>query len=33
VHRLFEGVLTNETKCLTCETVCISNSINIVYCT
>ncbi|KAI9593209.1 hypothetical protein BDF19DRAFT_448916 [Syncephalis fuscata] len=21
VHRLFEGVLTNETKCLTCETV------------
>lgn len=21
VHRLFEGVLTNETRCLTCETV------------
>ena len=21
IHRLFEGVLTNETKCLTCETV------------
>jgi ubiquitin C-terminal hydrolase len=21
VHRLFEGTLTNETKCLTCETV------------
>ena len=24
VHRLFEGVLTNETRCLTCETVSIS---------
>jgi len=23
VHRLFEGVLTNETRCLTCESVSI----------
>lgn len=22
VHKLFEGVLTSETRCLTCETVC-----------
>ena len=22
VHELFEGVLTSETRCLTCETVC-----------
>jgi hypothetical protein len=26
VHKLFEGVLTNETKCLTCETVCLMPS-------
>lgn len=23
VHKLFEGILTSETRCLTCETVCI----------
>jgi len=23
VHKLFEGVLTSETRCLTCETVCL----------
>lgn len=22
VHKLFEGTLTSETRCLTCETVC-----------
>eukprot|EP01118_Nematostelium_gracile_P017797 TRINITY_DN7716_c0_g1_i1.p1 TRINITY_DN7716_c0_g1~~TRINITY_DN7716_c0_g1_i1.p1 ORF type:complete len:385 (+),score=91.04 TRINITY_DN7716_c0_g1_i1:19-1173(+) len=25
VHRIFEGILTNETKCLTCETVTSKN--------
>lgn len=26
VHKLFEGVLTSETRCLTCETVCYLRS-------
>lgn len=26
VHRIFQGVLTNQTKCLCCETVCASRS-------
>jgi len=27
VHQLFEGLLTNETRCLTCETVSRANSV------
>lgn len=26
VHEIFQGTLTNETRCLTCETVSISSS-------
>lgn len=27
VHKLFEGVLTSETRCLTCESVCVANDV------
>ncbi len=27
IHKIFEGTLTNETKCLTCETVCKSTKV------